>query len=102
MKITVDPMPGLKLDKLRRVNENFNTKAMESLHRDQAHAQKRLWAQTNDPALAPEATMRGITVEELSAIILSKPNAGAERELQRQTIMKKIEQAQTPAELDAI
>ncbi|SHJ69495.1 hypothetical protein SAMN05444159_1252 [Bradyrhizobium lablabi] len=98
----IDPMPALRQAKVDAVNRSFNTVAAESLHRDQAHAQKRLWAATNDQRLAPEAELRGITVVELSAFILSKPDAAAAREMQRQTIMKRIDQARTPAELDAI
>jgi hypothetical protein len=98
----LDPMPALRQARADAVNRSFNTVAADNLQRDQAHAQKRLWATTNDPRLAPEAGLRGITIAELSALILSKPDTAAEREMHRQTIMKRIDQAQTPADLDAI
>lgn len=103
MKITVnDPMIVLRQAKAAAVNRNFNTIAMESLHVDQAHAQKRILAATGDPRLKAEADLRGISVEELSALILSKPDNAAARELHRQTIMKRIDDAQTPEELNQL
>lgn len=102
MKITINPMPGLKAAKIIRVNENFNNIALGSLNREQAHAQKRVWAGTNDTRLKPEADLRGISVDALAEIILSKPDTATDRELHRQTIMLRIEAAQTPEELNAI
>jgi hypothetical protein len=93
-------MPALRAARRAKVNEAFNSTAQS--HVAQAHAQKRLWAMTNDPALQPEADLRGITVAELSALILAKPDTFAERELRRQQIMMAIDAARTPAELDAI
>lgn len=98
MKLTIDPMPALRAARKDRVNAAFNSGAQS--HVTQAHAQKRLWAATQDPALQPEADMRGITVAELAATILSKPDTFADRELQRQRIMLAIDAAKTPAELD--
>lgn len=98
MKISIDPMPALRAARKEKVNAAFNMSAQS--HVAQAHAQKRVWAMTNDPALQPEADLRGITVAELSAIILAKPDAFADRELQRQRIMLAIDAARTPAELD--
>lgn len=100
MKLTIDPMPALRASRKERVNANFNSLA--NMHVEQAHAQKRLWAATQDDRLKPEADLRGITVAELSAMILAKPDVVAERELRRQRIMMAIEAAKTPAELDSI
>jgi hypothetical protein len=96
-------MPALRQAKVEAVNRGFNVMAAESLHRDHAHAQKWLAALTkNERRLAPEAQLRGITVAELAALILTKPDNIADRELRRQTIMMQIDRAQTPAELDAL
>ena len=100
MKFTIDPMPALRTARKDRVNGAFNQTA--GSHVSQAHAQKRLWATTQDERLKPEADLRGITVAELSALILTKPDDLAERELHRQRLMLAIESAQTPQELDAI
>ena len=82
------------------VNAAFDAAAQS--HVAQAHAMKRAWATTQDERLKPEADLRGITVAELSALILSKPDAFAERELNRQRIMLAIEAAQTPQELESM
>lgn len=96
-------MPALIAARKQKVNENFNTIAMQNAHREQAHAQKWIWAEKLDhDRLRPEAELRGITTTELASLILSKPDAAAERELQRQQIMQRIEAATTPDELDAI
>ncbi|WP_454629508.1 hypothetical protein [Bradyrhizobium cenepequi] len=98
--ISVDPMPALRAARKAAVNDNFN--AANASHVEQAHLQKRLWAQTLDDRLKPEADLRGITVAELAAIILAKPDTFAARELVRQSIMIQIDAATTPAELAAI
>ncbi|WP_027578495.1 hypothetical protein [Bradyrhizobium sp. Ai1a-2] len=98
--INIDPMPAIRAAKKEAVNANFN--AANASHVEQAHMQKRLWAQAQDQRLKPEADLRGITVADLAAIILAKPDTFAERELQRQKIMLQIEAATTPAELDAV
>jgi len=52
--------------------------------------------------LKPEADLRGMTVEALSALILTKPDDLAEREAQRVTLKLRIRAAATPQELDSI
>lgn len=98
MKLCIDPMPTLRQARKDKVNAAFNSLA--GSHIAQAHAQKRLWATTQDERLRPEADLRGITVAELSALILAKPDTFAERELERQRIMLAIDAAKTPAELE--
>jgi hypothetical protein len=101
--ITINnPMLALRQAKVEAVNRSFNVIAAENLQRDLAHAQKRAWAAVEDQRLQAEADLRGITVAELSALILSKPDTAAERELRRQQVMALIDRAQTPPELDAI
>lgn len=102
MILTIDPMPALRIAKAFEVDNRFNTIATNNLHRDHAYAQKRQWAMTNDNKLSNEAALRGITIPELSALILSKPDIVADRELRRQQIKKRIDDAKTPEELDAI
>jgi hypothetical protein len=69
---------------------------------DQAHRQKREWAANKDANLKAEADLRQISVDQLASLILSKPDATAQRELLRQQTMLRIDKAQTPEELDAI
>lgn len=102
MKISFDPMPALRQGRKDKVNANFNTIGAMNAHLDQAYKQKRDWAMVNSDKLSPEAELRGITVAALSQLILSKPDVTATREMQRQQIMKRIDDAQSPAELDAI
>lgn len=98
MKIYFDPMPELRLSKKQSVNEGFATKGNAFI--DVVYAQKRLWAETQDTRLQAEANLRGISIAALSAAILSKPDLMAEREFTRQKIMKAIDAAQTPPELE--
>lgn len=103
MKITLNnPMDALKLAKKDAVNTSFNTFASLNLHTDLAYSQKREWAKTQDERLKSEADLRGVTVEVLSAMILSKPDIRATREYRRQMVMIQIDQAQTPKDLDAV
>ncbi len=100
MKLNLDPMPALKAERKLRVNDAFGK--IGNQHLDQAYAQKREWAKTEDERLSVEADLRGITTKELAKLILSKPDTIAVREEQRQRILAKIEKAKTPAELESI
>ena len=63
--------------------------AAETLHRDQAHAAKRAHAArildgaTPHPEFAEEASLRGLTPDELAQQIATKPDLSAGRELSR-------------------
>jgi hypothetical protein len=102
VSVIIDPMPALREAKKERVNAAFNDWAASTAHVDQAHAQKREWASARDPRLQAEADLRGMTLEQLAALILSKPDELAAREAKRVAIMVKIDQAATPAELETI
>ena len=102
LSITLDPMPALRQAAEDRFDAAFNAMATQVAHVDAAHAQKRLWAATNDPRLKPEADLRGMTVEALSALILTKSDELAEREARRVALKLRIRAAATPQELDAI
>jgi hypothetical protein len=95
-------MPVLREAKKDRVNAAFNDWAASMAHVDQAHAQKREWASARDPRLQAEADLRGMTLDDLAALILSKQDELAAREAKRIAIMVKIDRATTPAELEAI
>lgn len=103
-----DPMPAIRKAAMDTVNGLFNHLAHEHLHRDHAHASKRSIAGlvvaggAPTPEFMAEATARGGTPTDLALLILSKPDKHASRELSRQKIMLKIEQAVTPAEVDGI
>ncbi len=100
MKLNLDPMPALKAERKLRVNDAFGK--IGNQHLDQAYAQKREWAKSLDDRLLPEAELRGVSVEKLAELILSKPDTVAVREEKRQRILAKIEKAKTPAELESI
>jgi hypothetical protein len=99
VKIQIDPMVALRAARTDAVNRRFNDMAVANLQRDQAHAQKRQWAAGNDARLEPEAALRGISVATLSALILSKPDEAAERELERQRLLIKVWAAAKPVDL---
>lgn len=100
--LDADPMVALREQRKEKVNQSFNTISASNAHLDQAYNQKRQWAATQDERLKPEADLRGMTVAELAAVILSKPDLVAAREYERQQIMARIDAAATPAELDGI
>jgi hypothetical protein len=99
---SIDPMPLLRQAMKDRVDAAFNAEAARLYHVEQAHAQKRKWAETRDPRLKAEADLRSKTVDELAAEILEKPDELAERELKRVAIKLRIDAAKTPQEFDAI
>lgn len=100
MKLTIDPLPMAKASRKTKVNAAFNITATP--HLDAAYAQKRLWAEHDVSKLETEAQMRGMTAEALAEVILSKPDTIAERELQRQRIMKRIDEATSLQELENV
>ncbi len=102
LSIALDPMPALRQAAEDRVDAAFNAMAAQVTQVDAAHAQKRQWAATNDLRLEPEANARGMTVEALAALILTKPDELAAREARRVALKLRIRAAATPQELDAI
>lgn len=103
MKLTLDPMPALRRAAKGKVNTHFNNLAQA--HRDAAYAMKRAVAGAGAPFpdwFLQEAELRGITSTALASLILSKPDVLSERELRRQRLMFALDQAKTPAELDAV
>jgi hypothetical protein len=99
---SLDPMPALRQALMDRIDAGFNAEGARLSHVERAHAEKRRWAEANDVRLKPEADLRGISVADLSALILSKPDELAEREARRMQIKQRIRDATTPQELDAI
>jgi hypothetical protein len=103
MKLTLDPMPALRIAAKGKINMHFNGLAQP--HLDAAYAAKRAVAKAGAPFpdwFATEATLRGITAKALAILIASKPDTVAERELHRQRVMAAVDTAKTPAELDQI
>lgn len=99
-----DPMPAIRKAAMATVDGVFNQLALESLHRDHAHASKRAVVVSGQftPEFLAEAGARGISPADLAILVLSKPDNQASRELARQKIMLSIERAATPAEIDGI
>lgn len=104
----IDTMSTARLEKAEQVNAMFNRIAAESLHTDGAHASKRAIAKAVAVGGAPtaefeaEATARGITPAALAALILSKTDGLAVRELARQEMMLKIDAAASLQDLEAV
>jgi hypothetical protein len=100
----------LRIVAVARVNEHFNRRSHELSHIDHAHGRKRHVAaavRAGEPIdgahpFFKEAEMRGLSLEDFAALIASKPDNISERELKRQQVIQQIEQADTPAALDAI
>jgi hypothetical protein len=110
VKLTLDPMPSLRMAAIARINEHFNRRYHDRAHLDHAHGRKRQIAAavmageaiTEDHPFAQEAALRGINLSDFAQVIANKPDNISQRELQRQQIIMQIEGAATPAELDAI
>lgn len=105
MRIVADPMPALRAAAVAKVNERYNYLATRDVHRDAAHAWKRTAAASvlagNDaPAeFAAEAMMLDLSAKAFAELIASKPNASAQRELDRQTELRAIAAATRPDQL---
>ena len=99
MKVSFDPTIEMRKEAKRRMNVGFNNLAAQNLHTDHAYAHKRAVAKdikrgSEAPShIVQEAALRGISLEDLADLILSKPNIMAERELLRQQMSQRIEQA---------
>jgi len=109
MKLTLDPMPVLRDHAAHKVNQHFNALAHDNLHRDHAHAHKRLHAaaiMTLDEApsaeFKTEASLRGVSVDEFARNVLTKPNHAARRELSRQRLLLRVAAISIPAELELL
>lgn len=104
----IDTMSIARAEKADQVNAMFNRIASNSLHTDGAHASKRAIAKAvaggGDPTaeFEAEATARGITPAALAALILSKTDSLAARELARQQMMLKIDAAASLDDLKAV
>jgi hypothetical protein len=98
-------MVALREAATRAINEKYNAIAASNIHRDASHSWKRVTAASvNAGGIAPaefsaEADMLSMSVEDFAALIASKPNAAAQRELERQRELRAIAAATTPDEL---
>lgn len=105
MRIVADPMPALRAAAVAKVNERYNYLATQEIHRDAAHAWKRSTAASvlagdKAPAeFAAEADMLGLSPVAFAELISIKPNAAAQRELDRQTELRAIAAATHPDQL---
>lgn len=102
MKLTLDPMPALRMAAKAKVNQHFDR--LVRPHLDAVYAAKRQTAQAGAPYpdwFVQEADLRGITPSALASLILSKPDTLTSREMERQRALVAVDAATTPAELDA-
>ena len=94
--ISGSPEVALRAKVAEDVNEAYNRLTSNNIHRDLAHAQKRLEASNiasggeASKEFQVEADLMGISALELAAMILSKPNEAAARELERRKLLIKI------------
>lgn len=103
-RLNLDPMPALKAAATKAVNEHFNALATANMHRGIAHADKRKAADAGEPYpdwFTAEADLRGLSAPEFAALILSKPDATGQRELQRQTHLLRIDAATVPKDVES-
>lgn len=109
-KISLDPMPRLREVAEARVNSHFNASAAQNAQQDQEHRRKREIAQqveTDGAAMAPfafaeEARLMGVSVEDLAALVLTKPDTVLERGLARRSVILLIRSATSPAALNLV
>jgi hypothetical protein len=107
MKIMVDPMAALRRAAEDKVENFFNVEATLNVHRDQEYAAKREAAKAVlaggvSEHLQAEADLRGTSAETLAKVIVSKPNNVLERGLRRRKALMAVQNAKTPAEVDAV
>jgi hypothetical protein len=113
MKLSLDPMPVLRTSAAAKINAHFDRQAMP--HREAAWAAKRIIAHvilSNKAvpeyhvgaarAFGREAELRGVSTQSLAYTVLDKPDIAAERELERQKALLKLETLSTPAEIDTL
>jgi hypothetical protein len=107
VKITLDPMPQVRLVAKDRINQQFATKFQDS-YRHVVHARKREIAALVKAGQEPtaefimEANIRMLTVQEFADIILSKISDLDKAELERQRLLSMIDSASTIEELKTI
>jgi hypothetical protein len=101
-------LPAMRSAASVRIDAHFNRLAGENLHRDAAHAAKRVVAAGvlsgghATVEFKAEARLRQITLREFAALIASKPDQPAARELERQKLMRRLGEATTPSQVDRI
>lgn len=104
MRLNLDPMPAIKAAAVKTINEHFSAVSL----RDMAHKWKRdtaasvLAGEVAPDEFAAEAELRGMSVSDFAALVASKPDALAARELARQTALLRIDACRTPTEIDAV
>lgn len=108
MGIMIDPMPGLRQQRIDNVNQAFATHVGNNVHRHLAHERKRQQAEaivnggTPGASFSAEADLRGLIPIDLAYLVLSKSSELDDIELKRQQILSKIQVAKTPEELMAV
>jgi len=110
MKLTIDPMPGLRVIATTQLNEHYarqqpaNPRALA--HRRKAeHAAAVLAGAEPRATFVAEATLRGLSVQDFARLVTSKATADDDldaSELERQRRLLAVEAASSPAEITAI
>jgi hypothetical protein len=112
MRISFDPMIAMRVAATLQVNNFIQGTASIGAHIERAHraklqdAKALLEGGSASDLLAEEAELRGIEVEELARLILSKAQENGDalttREIHRQRVLKMVADAITPADIEAI
>lgn len=108
LKIKPNPMPDLRADAEKKINEAFNDEAMRSVHLDQEYAVKRAAAAVivaggeATPEFTAEAGLTGVSVAYLAKVVSTKPDTIAQRGLRRRQAIEAVRCAKTPPEIEQI
>lgn len=121
MKLSLDPLPALREQAERAINDHFNRLTYEAGQRDAEHAAKREAArnvtsrsllqqhlqevnfETFTPAWFVEAAaIEGVTPDAFAAAILSKPDEAAVRGNARRAAIVKVRAAISAAAVESV
>jgi hypothetical protein len=105
MILNIDPMPMLRADAEKKVNNHFNSIGAVNAQQDAEHTLKRREAEKIAIGMEPSAdfssmaTVEGMTPTTLASVILTKPDDVAQRAIQRRKAILAVRAAKIPAEL---
>lgn len=108
LKIKPNPMPDLRADAERKINEAFNDEHGRSAQRDSEYAVKRAAAAAilaggeATPEFTAEAALTGVSVVHLAKVVSTKPDTIAQRGLRRRQAIEAVRSAKTPQEIEQI
>lgn len=110
ISLALDALPKLKNRAVSVINDEFNRRAIQELHRDAAHMRKRSMAEAvmaganlpDDHPFTVEAAQRAMTPLNFAEVVLSKIDSVQAREIERQMLLLRIDIAPAPAIITGI